>query len=112
MGTAPNRAQLATSLIGAAILLFLPAAIAQTHAAAIELRILQNGHVRIDNGPEIDLRQLKLELQRISKERTAPRVHLLSNKDVSYAVVSQVLREFQETNCCDLGFVGNEQFKQ
>ena len=112
MGTAANRTQFAARLLRAVIVLFLYAVDAEARTTAIELRILENGHVRIDSGPELDLRQLKRELQKLSKERTAPRVLLLRDKNVSYAVVAQVLREFQETNCCDLGFVGNEQFKQ
>lgn len=95
-----------------AVFLLLGAVSAESHSKLIEMRILMDGNVRFDGGPELDLRLLRHKLRKMSKEPTPPLVQLVSDPGVSYAGVAKVIAEFQRTKCCKLGFVTNEQYKQ
>lgn len=81
---------------------------AEAHPTLRTLRFLPNGHVQFDTGPELDQRQLTIEIKRMTLEHDCPNVHVSPDKDTSYARVASVLRLFQQFGCNDLGYRGTE----
>ncbi len=72
------------------------------------LKFLPDGHMQFDDGPELDLRQLRIEIKRMVREHDCPDVHLQPDKHASYARVAVALKLFQQFGCNNLGFRGLE----
>ncbi len=82
--------------------------LANAKAAFRTLHFLNDGQYRFDNGPEIDLQKLKLEIIRMARRHDCPDVHLAPNKHARYDKVAAALVQFQRYGCNDLGFRGIE----
>jgi biopolymer transport protein ExbD len=89
-------------------LLIVSVRMTDAHPYVRHLQILPNGHVRFDNGPELDLIHLRLEIRKMSNERPQPNVSLLPDRRTNYANVAAVLVEFQRAGYNHLGFTGIE----
>jgi biopolymer transport protein ExbD len=85
------------------LVILVAAASVQAQPASRDLRLLANGHVRFDNGPELDMQGLRVELLKIKRTKPRLRVHLLADAAAKYNAVAAVLSEFQRSGCCDLG---------
>jgi biopolymer transport protein ExbD len=83
--------------------------VAPTHAGAKDLWILPNHYVRFDNGPELNSSQFRVELERMKRDGDCPDVRVRSDKNISFATVVSVMREFQRSSgCARIGFAGEE----
>jgi biopolymer transport protein ExbD len=82
---------------------------AQARPVIRNLQILPNGHVRFDSGPELDRRQLTLEIQKMSREQPQPEVHIVNigpAKSAKYDDFAAVLAAFSREHYNHLGIPG------
>jgi len=93
-------------IVAALLIALVQAADARPHVW--HLHILPNGHVRFDNGPELDLSHLRLEIRKMSNERPHPSVSLLPDRRAKFETVAAVLAEFQRAGYNHIGFTGIE----
>ena len=83
------------------------------HSPILTLRILSNGHVRFDGGPELDHRHLLLKINSLMRSDPRPDIRLLPSKNAGFQAISEVLKAFQETNYGPhLGFEGMKSVPQ
>jgi hypothetical protein len=63
--------------------------------AFLELQILRNGHVRFNDGPELDGNHLAAKIRELMRQSPRPDIHIMPNKAASYTSVAAVLAAFQ-----------------
>ena len=72
---------------------------AQTEPVAepkiLTLHILANGNMRFDDGPELNLPQLKIELEKMAKETSPANVKIQPEANAPAATISAVVSEFE-----------------
>lgn len=98
-----------TMLLTSAIVL-LTSACAKRHAQVIRLFLLPDGHVRLENGKELDLAQLREQVRIWKQENPRPEISLEPNKTIAYERVAKIIMIFQEEDYGPhLGFTGMDQ---
>lgn len=65
-------------------------------ARLVPLHFLGNGLVRIGQGPELDLEQLRAQIRVLKRQSRRPDISLKLDKTIKYADVAGVLKVFQE----------------
>jgi hypothetical protein len=81
----------------------------ESHTKLIHLRILPGGHAQFDNGPELDLEQLRTQVRLLKQKTPHPDISFKLDKTVKYADIAGVLAVFQEEEYGPhFGFVGLE----
>lgn len=76
----------------------------------VHLFFLENGHVRFDDGPELDLMQFRQQVRALKREEPRPDIALETNIRTKYEFVATVLKIFQEEAYgAHLGFTGIDQ---
>jgi hypothetical protein len=88
--------------LGLILVLTMAASFAQ--AAPSVLHILKNGHVRLGNGPELDMEQFKEELQKQSAQNSLPEMIFGLEEKPDSSVIAAVLAEMQKSGV-RIGFV-------
>jgi biopolymer transport protein ExbD len=66
------------------------------HGRLLHLHILHNGHVRFDDGQELDLVQFRSQVRRLMQENSRPNISVEPDKDTSYDSTAKVFSIFQE----------------
>jgi biopolymer transport protein ExbD len=81
-------------------------ATAQAQPANLRLYVLPDEHVRFENGPELNLVQLNLEIRKLKRHKPRPDISLQLDKKATYDQVAKALATFQREGYDHLGFVG------
>jgi biopolymer transport protein ExbD len=90
--------------------LLMAAAPAQAHTTLLNLYLLPDNHVRFENGPELDLAQLRLKIRNLKRRKPWPNIVLQPDKAAArYDFVAKVLATFQSEGYDRLGFLGLSQ---
>jgi len=73
----------------------------------LNLNILPNGHVRFENGPELDQHALRAKIENLMRTEPHPYIRIVPDRHASYDAVAKVLRAFQQMNYgAHFGFTG------
>jgi biopolymer transport protein ExbD len=89
------------------VALLVTTASAQAQSAALRLYVLPDNHVRFENGPELDLDQLRLEVRKLKRRKPRPDIRLQLDKKATYDLVAKTLATFSDEDYGPhFGFVG------
>jgi biopolymer transport protein ExbD len=89
--------------LGSVLVLTITASIAQAAPSTV-LHILKNGHVRFEDGPELNVDQFKEELRRRSAEKSLTELTLGLEQKPDYSAIAAVLAEMQNSGV-KIGFM-------
>jgi len=84
------------ALVVSCALALVAAACSRRQARLLHLHVLRNGHVRFDDGQELDLVQLRSQVRLLMQEAPRPDISIEADKDAEYDAVAKVFSIFQE----------------
>lgn len=70
-------------------------------APVLDLHILTEGRVRIDDGPVMNMRQFRVKLESLKKQRPQPDLVTRTESDVPFGAVLVVMQTVRDANYDD-----------